>query len=152
MDEDDYKTPDLLRDFHDSKKLLAGLDGEGHLIVFLGRDAAERGKKRLARHENEDIRLELRAAAVGKGYSLDFAAFDHKTGKLLDRLKLEGYPEDLPAERLNGYVALAALSPPMTEGGKPRIPVRYWYRDFRLSGKDVEVHSVRPHGSAADID
>ena len=151
MGEDDYKNPDLLRDFHDTRKLLAGLDGEGRLIVFLGRDAAELGKKRLARHENEDIRLELRAVAVGKGYSLDFAAFDHKTGKLLDQLKLKGYPEDLPAERLNGYVALTALSPPVTEGSKPRTAVRYWYRDFRLSGKDVE-DAERRQGSAADVD
>jgi len=156
MGKDDYKYPDLLRCFHDTKKLLAGLDGEGHLIVFLGRDAAELGKKRLARHENEDIRLELRAVAVGEGYSLDFAAFDHKTGKLLDRLPLDGegeYPAELPkpidgefpAEPLNGYVALTAWSPSAIESGKSRTPVGHRYRDFRLSGKDVEVHHERRH-------
>jgi len=151
MGKDDYKTPDFVRIQASAKMLFAGLDGEGHLIVFLGRDQVELSKKRLARHENEDIRLEVRAVPDGEGYSLEFAAFDHKTGKLLDRLKLEGYPQDLPAERLNGYVALAAWSTSATEGGKPRTPVPYWYRDFKLSGKDVETHAERRHGPVVDV-
>ncbi|HUT13857.1 MAG TPA: hypothetical protein VMY42_25435 [Thermoguttaceae bacterium] len=155
MGEDDYKTEDLLRSTTSLKTFLAGLDGESRLVVYWVRDAAVVSKKRLARHENEDIRLEFRAVPVGKGYSLEFAAFDHKTGKLLDRLPLDGddeYPPDLPrpadgefpAEPLNGYVALVAGTSPATEGGEPRTPVRCWYRDFKLSGKDVKTHAERP--------
>ena len=156
MGKDDYKTEDLPRCATSLKTFLAGLDGEGRLMVFWVRDAVVLSKKRLARHENEDIRLELRAVAVGEGYSLDFAAFDHKTGKLLDGLPLDddgGHPADLPkpidgefpAEPLNGYVALTAWSPSATDGGKPRTPVRHWYRDFKLSGEHVEVHHERRH-------
>jgi len=152
MGKDNYKTEDLLRSSTSLKTFLAGLDSESRLMVFLTRDAGMVSKKQLARHENEDIRLEFRAVPVGKGYSLEFAAFDHKTGKLLDRLPLDGddeYPPDLPrpidgefpAEPLNGYVALIAGSPSATDGGEPRTPLRYWYRDFELSGKDVETHA-----------
>ncbi len=156
MGKDDYKTEDLPRSATSLKTFLAGLDGEGRLMVFWVRDAVVLSKKRLARHENEDIRLEFRAVPVGKGYSLEFAAFDHKTGKLLDRLPLDGDDEysaelpkpidgEFPAEALNGYVALAAWSPSATDGGKPRTPVRHWYRDFKLSGENVEVHHERRH-------
>ena len=148
MGKDDYKTEDLLRSSTSPKMLFAGVNGEGRLMVFWVRDAYVRGKKRFARHENEDIRLEFQGVPAGEKCSLEFAAFDHKTGKLLDRLRIEG---EFPAEPLNGYVALLALSPPATEGGEPRTPVRYWYRDFKLSGKDVETHAERRHGPVVDV-
>jgi hypothetical protein len=148
MGKDDYKTGDLLRSSTSVKTLFVGVDGEGHLIVFWVRDAYVRGKKRLARHENEDIRLEFRGVPAGEKCSLEFAAFDHKTGKLLDRLRVDG---EFPAEPLKGYVALLALSPPATEGGEPRTPVRYWYRDFKLSGKDVKTHAERRYGPVVGV-
>ena len=134
------------------KGLDAGVTTDGHLFLFSPEKARPGNALPL-----DDLELRLSAEPKGATYALTLAAHDPKTGAELARVALDVSPESL----LTGGLALVCdhrpdlgATPPAKKGrGRParggQAPggnVRFWFRDWRVSGSKVEAHDEHAFG------
>ena len=108
-------------------------------------DPATRGKRApmpTSKLPLDDMELRLSAEPDGERYRLTLAAHDPKTGSPLAQASTT-----VAAERLVGNLALvcdAALRGRRGQGTGGNV--RFWFRDWRVSGAKVEAHDERAFG------
>ena len=114
---------------------------------FIGDAQAEAAWKRAGRGaEVEDIELRLTAAPEGQNTRLTLAVHD-RNGRKLDETT-----EAVPSARLAGNVALVSEWTSDTKRGGRRQAdarggnVRFWFRDWKLSGARVEARPEQAWG------
>jgi hypothetical protein len=91
--------------------------------------------------EMDDIELRVEAKPAGEGYTVTATALLHGSGKVISSAELR----NVPARDLDGSVALVShLGPPGATAG-------YWFRDWKLSGRKVELHPDRAHGPVLGV-
>jgi hypothetical protein len=91
----------------------------------------------------DDMELRLTAEPSGASYLLTLSAFDPETGKLLAHASRG----DIPADDLVGNLALVCHEGPARKGEAARgASVRFWFRDWRVSGSKVDVHDEQTFG------
>ncbi|MFO0904157.1 MAG: alkaline phosphatase D family protein [Pirellulales bacterium] len=87
----------------------------------------------------DDIELRVEARPQGDSYIVTASALLH--GKVVSSAELR----NVPAKELDGSVALVShLGPPGATTG-------YWYKDWKLSGRKVNLHPQRAYGPVLGV-
>ena len=93
----------------------------------------------------DDVELRVVGTAAGAGCKLTLSAHDPKTGKQLAQIA-----RTVPAEKLVGNLALvchhAGRSSGRRRGQAAGGNVRFWFRDWAVSGEKVEAHDDHAFG------
>ncbi len=131
----------------------AGITADGRVFIAKLHDAAPKIAAPL-----DEIELAFHATPAGNGYDLTLAALDAR-GATLAEIRHPG----APAEWLTGGVALVCHSGQVFEtpdpsaaqmtmqgvnkrGQEPNGTLRFWFRDWRVSGSKLRVHPERGLG------
>jgi len=127
----------------------AGITTGGRL--FIGDEMGAAALARAARTPVGDVELRLTAMPSSRGYRLSLAAFT-PSGKKRGEVHLDG----VPAGQLAGNLALVCDHTPQRKpssqnsyqaaGNRRGGNVRFWFRDWRVSGTKVEAHPDRAFG------
>jgi len=122
------------------KGLDAGITTAGRLFIGKVPAGKRRGVDGLAL---DDLELRLRAQPGSAGYKLILSAHKPEAGKRLRSLSRD----NIPAEDLVGNVALVCHQnrAPRNKSGKT-MDVRFWFRDWSVSGTKAQVHADRAFG------
>lgn len=129
----------------------AGVTGDGQLFIA---DPSQQGTRIGMNQQN--LLLRLSAKPAGKAYTLTLEVLDDTGAQLASYVR-----NDAPAEWLRGGVALVCSSgqvyptphpPTMTPSGQDRKDsrrggtLRFWFRDWTLTGSKVTDHADRAFG------
>lgn len=91
--------------------------------------------------ELDDIELRVEAKPAGDGYTVTATALLRASGKVISSAELR----NVPPRDLDGSVAIVShLGPPGATTG-------YWFRDWKLAGRKVELHADRAYGPVLGV-
>ena len=127
--------------------LPVGITTDGELFISSGKARQPQPTAATAR-SLDDVELRLTANPVGDGYEITLAAHNSKTGEPLGQIV-----QSVPADQLVGNVALSCHreSPRKGSGSGARRTarggnVRFWFRDWTVSGSKIEAHEEQTFG------
>ena len=117
--------------------LFAGIDGKGNVFIS---DFAEKNKN-LVYQEQEargftPVKMQLSVKPAGEKYSMTLVSYSIRTGEEQGSVTLEG----VEPERLQGNLAL------VSHPGSGEKTTRFWFRDWKVTGKKIRVHEDRVCG------
>ena len=125
--------------------ILALVDGQGRAVF---RDMSAAKLPVLAASETtpgrlpREVELSLEAKPAAEGYTLILSVQDTAADSAISQVTLD----HVASERLVGSLALVSHPGPAKKGKQQAAGVRFWFRDWRLSGSKLKVHDDRMCG------
>lgn len=116
--------------------LVAAMDGSGRAVF---RDMTTEGMPLLVFDNSStnplpnEVDIQLTGKPNNDAYELELSVHDVATGNITSRMILK----EVTPDRLIGNIAL------VSHPGTSPQPVRFWFRDWQVNGKKIEVHEDR---------